>query len=161
MIYWLPPKGIEWSKAETVLSVFDQPFVTMTEVEHVTLLGLALQEGRGDGIHIRGGADCLIARCTIRQFGGDAIVIEGGQRHGIFGCTMNTLGCGGARVAGGDRQTLTPAFISSRTALCLTFPDSKEPTHQPSISMAAATGLLTTCLRGCLPRRCASKATTI
>jgi hypothetical protein len=72
------------------------------------LLGLTLQEGRGDGIHIRGGANCLAAGCTVRQLGGDAIVIEGGQNHGIFGCTMNTLGCGGARVAGGDRQTLTP-----------------------------------------------------
>ena len=87
MLYWLPPEGIEWSKAETVLSVLDQPFVTMSEVEHVTLLGLTLQEGRGDGIHIRGGADCLVAGCTIRQCGGDAIVVEGGQRHGVFGCT--------------------------------------------------------------------------
>ena len=110
MIYWLPPDGIEWRKAETVLSVFDQPFVVMSEVEHVMLLGLTLQEGRGDGIHIRGGADCLVTGCAVRQFGGDAIIIEGGRHHGIFGCTMNTLGCGGARVAGGDRQTLTPGY---------------------------------------------------
>ena len=108
VIYWFPPEGIEWSNVETVLSVFDRPFVVMDGVEHVTLLGLALQEGRGDGIHIRGGADCLVAGCTMRQFGGDAIVIEGGHHHGVFGCTMNTLGCGGARVAGGDRQTLAP-----------------------------------------------------
>jgi hypothetical protein len=117
VIYWLPPEGLEWSKAETILSVFDQPFVAMAEVEHVTLLGLTLQEGRGDGIHIRGGADCLVAGCAIRQFGGDAIVIEGGQRHGVFGCTMSTLGCGGARVAGGDRQTLAPGrhFVENCT----------------------------------------------
>jgi hypothetical protein len=107
-IYWLAPEEIEVSKVETVLSVFDQPFITMTDVEHVILRGLTLQEGRGNGIHIRGGADCLITDCTIQQLGGDAIVIEGGQRHGIFNCTMHTLGCGGTRLAGGDRQMLTP-----------------------------------------------------
>ncbi|MBP7050550.1 MAG: right-handed parallel beta-helix repeat-containing protein [Phycisphaerae bacterium] len=105
--YWLPPEGVDLSKADTVLSVFDQPFVTMDNVEHVTLVGLTFQEGRGDAIHIRGGSDCLVAGCMMRRFGGDAIVVEGGQRHGVFGCTMHALGCGGAQVAGGDRKTLT------------------------------------------------------
>ena len=108
MIYWLGPGGIDVSRAEVVLSVFDAPFVTLSDVEHVTLLGLILQEGRGDGIHIQGGADCLVAGCTVRQLGGDAIVVRGGRRHTLFGCKMHTLGCGGARVAGGNRQTLTP-----------------------------------------------------
>jgi len=105
--YWLAPEGIEVSKAKTVLSVFNQPFITMTDVEHVILRGLTLQEGRGNGIHISGGVDCLVDNCTIQRLGGDAIIVEGGQRHGIFGCTMHTLGCGGMRVTGGDRQTLT------------------------------------------------------
>lgn len=117
VLYWLPPEGVDASKAETVLSVADQPFITMSDVSHVTILGLTFQEARGDGIHIRDGADCLIAGCTIRRLGGDAIVIEGGLRHGIFGCTMNTLGCGGTRVAGGDRKTLTPGghFVENCT----------------------------------------------
>ncbi|UCF04058.1 MAG: right-handed parallel beta-helix repeat-containing protein, partial [bacterium] len=106
-VYWLAPKEIDVSKAEIVLSVFDQPFITMTDVEHVILHGLMLQEGRGNGIQISGGADCLVANCTIQQLGGDAIIIDGGEHHGIFGCTLHTLGCGGTRVAGGDRQTLT------------------------------------------------------
>lgn len=105
-IYWLPPEGVDVANAEVVLSVFDQPFITLTDVEHVVLRGLTLQEGRGNGIQIRGGADCLVADCTVQRFGGDAIVVEGGLHHGIFNCTMRTLGCGGTRVAGGDRQTL-------------------------------------------------------
>ena len=80
----------------------------MNDVSHVTILGLTFQEARGDGIHIRGGSDCLIAGCTVRRLGGDAIVVDGGLRHGIFGCTMHTLGCGGTRVAGGDRKALAP-----------------------------------------------------
>jgi len=134
VIYWLPPEGIELSRAEIVLSAFDQPFVVMNEVEHVMFLGLALQEGRGDGIHIRGGADCLVAGCTMRQLGGDAVVIEGGQHHGIFGCTMNTLGCGGARVVGGDRRTLTPGRHSVEN--CTVFDISRlKRTYTPAVHL--------------------------
>jgi hypothetical protein len=117
VIYWLPPEGVEASKAETILSVADRPFITMNDVSHVAILGLTFQEARGDGITIRGGADCLIAGCVLQRLGGDAIVVEGGRHHGIFGCTMHTLGCGGTRVAGGDRKTLTPGghFVENCT----------------------------------------------
>lgn len=117
IVYWLLPQGLDVSKAEVVLSVFDRPFITLTDVEHVMVRGLTLQEGRGDAIHIRGGADCLLANCTVQRFGGDAIVVDGGLRHGIFGCTMRTLGCGGTRVAGGDRRSLTPGghFVENCT----------------------------------------------
>jgi len=133
-IYWLAPDRIEVSKAQAVLSVFDQPFITMTDVEHVILRGLTLQEGRGNGIHISGGADCLVANCTVQQLGGDAIVVEGGQRHGIFGCTMHTLGCGGMRVAGGNRQTLTPGrhFVEN----CRVFDISRlKRTYAPAVHL--------------------------
>ena len=134
MAYWLAPEEIEVSKAETVLSVFDQPFIMMTDVEHVILRGLTLQEGRGNGIHIRGGADCMVANCTIQRLGGDAIVVEGGQRHGIFGCIMHTLGCGGMRVTGGDRQTLTPGrhFVEN----CRVFDISRlKRTYAPAVRL--------------------------
>jgi hypothetical protein len=132
--YWLAPEGIDVSKAETVLSVFDQPFITMTDVEHVIISGLTIQEGRGNGIHISGGTDCLVDNCTIQQLGGDAIIIEGGQHHGIFGCIMHTLGCGGMRVTGGDRQTLTPArhFIEN----CRVFDISRlKRTYAPAVRL--------------------------
>ena len=133
-VYWLAPEGIDVSKAETVLSVFDQPFITMTDVENVVLRGLTLQEGRGDAIHISGGADCLLANCTIQRLGGDAIIVQGGEHHGIFGCTMNTLGCGGTRVAGGDRQTLTPGrhFVEN----CRVFDISRlKRTYAPAVHL--------------------------
>ena len=133
-VYWLAPEGIEASKAQTVLSVSDQPFITMTDVENVTLRGLTLQEGRGNGIHIRGGANCLVANCTIQRLGGDAIIAEGGQRHGILGFTMLTLGCGGMRVAGGDRQKLTPGrhFVEN----CRVFDISRlKRTYAPAVHL--------------------------
>jgi hypothetical protein len=133
-IYWLAPEAVEPSKAEIVLSVLDEPFITMTDVEHVILRGLTLQEGRGNGIHISGGANCLVSNCTIQQLGGDAIIIEGGEHHGIFGCTMHTLGCGGMRVTGGNRQTLTPGrhFIEN----CRVFNISRlKRTYTPAVRL--------------------------
>ncbi len=107
-IYWLPSEGLDISKAEVVLSVFDKPFVTMDGAEHVILHGLTFQEGRGNAIQVQGGTNCLVADCTVQRFGGDGIIVQGGQKHGIFACTIHTMGCGGTRVAGGDRETLTP-----------------------------------------------------
>lgn len=107
-ICWLPEAGVEPAKATVVLSVASEPFMVLEDVRNVALLNLTFQEGRGDGIRIRGGGDCLIAGCTLRRLGGDAIVIEGGTRHIIFGCSMHTLGCGAMRVNGGDRKTLAP-----------------------------------------------------
>jgi hypothetical protein len=106
-VYWLPPESVDTSKATTVFSVYDKPFVTMDNVEHVILQGLTFQESRGNGIHIRGGAHTLVAGCTFQRLGGDAIVIKGGQHHGVFGCTLHTLGCAGMDVTGGDRKDLT------------------------------------------------------
>ena len=105
-LYWLPPEGDAWTRAVATVSVCARPFVQLENVEHVILAGLTIEDGRGDGIHVRGGAHCVIAGCTLRRLGGDAIVVQGGQRHTVFGCTLHTLGCGGARVAGGDRTTL-------------------------------------------------------
>jgi len=105
-LYWLPARGTDPAKARCVLSVFAEPFIQIENAERVILLGLTFQEGRGDGIHLGGGAECLIAGCALRRFGGDAVVVEGGRHHGIFGCSMTTLGCGGMRVNGGDRRTL-------------------------------------------------------
>jgi hypothetical protein len=107
-LFWLPPDGLNISKAQIMLSIFAEPFITLENVQHVILLGLDFQEGRGDGIHITGGSDCIVAGCSLRRLGGDAITVEGGLHHGIFGCVMSTLGCGAMRVNGGDRKALTP-----------------------------------------------------
>lgn len=107
-IYWLPPANLERAGANTVLSLCEDPLVTLDNVSHVILLGLTFQEGRGDGIQVQGGANCLVAGCTLRRFGGDAAVVQGGHQHGVFGCVLHTLGCGGIRLDGGDRETLSP-----------------------------------------------------
>jgi parallel beta helix pectate lyase-like protein len=106
IVYWLPPENIDPTKATTVLSIFKGPHVIMEDVEHLIMQGLTFQDSRGNGVHIQGGSDNLVAGCTFRRLGGDAIDMKGGRRHGVFGCTMHTLGCGGVLVTGGDQKTL-------------------------------------------------------
>jgi len=134
VVYWLPPDGVEPAKATTTLSVLDKPFVALEGAEHVLVIGLAFQDGRGNGIQVDGGTDCLVAGCTLRRLGGDAIVVAGGLRHGVFGCTMHTLGCGGARVAGGDLKTLSPGghFVEN----CTVFDISRtKRTYTPAVHL--------------------------
>ncbi len=116
-VYWLPPDGVGVAEAEVILSVFDAPIIELKEARHVILQGLTLQEGRGDGIHVSGGADCLVAGCVVRRLGGDGVVLEGGRHHGVFGCRFETLGCGAMRVTGGDRKSLEPGrhFVENCT----------------------------------------------
>lgn len=107
-LFWYPPAGVDVARADIVLSVLDQPFVELRDTRHVVLLGLTFEAGRGDGIHIRGGASNLVAGCTLRRLGGDAIVCASGAGHGVFGCALETLGCGGVQLAAGNRDTLEP-----------------------------------------------------
>ena len=54
-LYWLPPEGDAWTRAAATVSVFARPFVQLENAEHVILAGLTIEDGRGDGIHVRGG----------------------------------------------------------------------------------------------------------
>lgn len=105
-IYFYPPSDPK--KATVQLSMLDGPFFELREAAFITLERLTLELGRGPGVLVSNGSDCLIAGCTLRRLGGDGILISGGKRHGVLGCDIHTLGRGGVRIAGGDRKTLKP-----------------------------------------------------
>lgn len=105
-LYFLPPS--DPSKAKVQISLLEAPVVEMENVSHVTFQGLTWENGRGDGVIMRGGAGCLLAGCTVRQFGGNGVEIDGGAHHGLLGCDIVMLGRGGTVITGGDRKTLTP-----------------------------------------------------
>lgn len=90
------------------VSMLDTPVATMTEVSHVTFQGLTWKNGRGDGIIMQNSDDCLLAGCTVRQFGGNGVTIDGGTRDGLLSCDIAMLGRGGTVITGGDRKALTP-----------------------------------------------------
>ena len=106
LLYFYPPS--DPAKAKVEVSLFETPVTEMQNVSNVALEGLVWQNGRGDGIIIHGCRSCLLAGCTIRQFGGNGVQIDGGSNDGLLGCDIHTLGRGGTIITGGDRKTLTP-----------------------------------------------------
>ena len=132
-LYWLPPDGRRLARAGRRSACSTQPFVAAGKRRHVILRGLTLEEGRGDGIHVRGGADCLVAGCTLRRLGGDAIVVEGGRRHMACSAARSTRWAAAAcawRAATARRSS--PAATSWRTARSRTSRGSKR-TYTPAV----------------------------
>lgn len=105
LLFW-PPAPLE--SREVSVSLLSEPLVTLKDVSHVVFRDLTFEVARGEGLQIRGGADCLVAGCTLRNLGRLAVRIEGGLRHGVQSCDLYGLGAGGISLSGGDRATLTP-----------------------------------------------------
>jgi len=107
VLYLYPPADPKQAVVE--LSVFDRPFVELSNTSHVRFERIVWELGCADAVHIAGGSDCLLAGCTVRRFGGNGVVLGGGRAHGILSCDIHSLGRGGTVVSGGDRKTLQPA----------------------------------------------------
>jgi parallel beta-helix repeat protein len=106
-LYFWPPG--EPSSAAIFVSDFDHPLVALRGVRNVTLRGLVLEGGLGNGVEITGGNDNLIAGCTFRNLGGSGVIIKDGASHTVRSSDFHELGRSGIRLSGGDRKTLTPA----------------------------------------------------
>jgi len=107
LLYFWPPSPA--GSSDTVLSLLDQPLIRLVDAEHVVIRGLVLEATRSSGVEIRGGADCRVESCVLRNLGNWGVVIEGGRHHGVAGCDVIDTGDGGVSMTGGDRKTLAPA----------------------------------------------------
>jgi len=107
MLYFWPPAPIRKGKA--VVSLLEEPMVSIDGASYVTLRGLTMEFTRGDAVNIKGGTGNLVAGCTVRNIGNVGIRILGGTGNGARGCDIYETGDGGIVLEGGDRKTLTPA----------------------------------------------------
>jgi len=105
-LYFWPPHPID--KGEVLVSLLDQPLISLNDASHVTVRGLALEASRGHGISVQGGTSNQIVGCALRLLGNYGVQIEGGQGHRVAACDIENTGDGGVSISGGDRQTLTP-----------------------------------------------------
>jgi hypothetical protein len=103
-LYFWPRPGAE--SAEMLLSVLEEPLITVAGASHVTVRGLTLETTRGHAVTIRDGQSNRVAGCVIRLVGNYGAWIEGGTGHSVVGCDIEDTGDGGVSLAGGDRQTL-------------------------------------------------------
>ena len=106
-LYFWPPGDL--NRANICVSDFDRPMILLRAASNVTLRGLVLEGGLGNGVEIIGGTGDLIAGCTFRNLGGSGVLINGGINHGVRSSDFHDLGLGGIYLSGGDRKTLAPA----------------------------------------------------
>lgn len=105
MLYFYPP---DEGKGEAMVSLSEEPLMTLQDVSHVKIQGMTFEVCRGTGVEVRGGNQVTIAGCTFRNIGTVGVIIEGGSEHKVVSCDFMDLGDGGVQVSGGDRNTLTP-----------------------------------------------------
>ncbi len=105
VLYFWPPEAV--AEGDVVVSLLEQPLVSMADTSYVTLRGLTFECVRGTAIEVKGGAHSLIAECTVRNVGTTGIIIGGGTHNGVSGCHVYQLGDGAVSLSGGDRMTLT------------------------------------------------------
>jgi hypothetical protein len=106
ILYFWPPSPVE--QGEAIVSVLPT-MVTMKDVSHVELRGLAIEGVRGTAITMSGGVENRVVGCTVRNVGDWAVTVSGGRGHGVVGCDMYQMGGGGISLSGGNATTLTPA----------------------------------------------------
>ncbi len=103
-LYFWPPTP----DGQAVLSLSDG-ILRAEGLSHVTFRGFTMEACRATAISLKGGSDCRIVGCTIRNVGHRAVTASGGTKHEVFGCDVYHCGEGGISLSGGDRPSLKPA----------------------------------------------------
>ncbi len=103
-LYVLPPDD----GGALLVTDLKKPVISLENVSHVSLKGLHIDNGLGDGIAVSGGEGVLIAGCKVSLMARDGIVIDGGKNHTVLSCDTAETGYSGISYLGGDRRTLEP-----------------------------------------------------
>ncbi|HCK11066.1 MAG: hypothetical protein CME21_01080 [Gemmatimonadetes bacterium] len=91
---------------EIVVSVMKDPLIHIEKSKNVTLDGLVIEYGKGNGIQICEGSNITIQNTCLRNLGNTGIVIEDGHRHRVTGCEISSVGESAIEVSGGNRKAL-------------------------------------------------------
>jgi hypothetical protein len=107
-LFLIPPEGVDLANADIVVSMMEQPLLTLTGANYVRFEKLTLEAVRGDLVRIEGGSNCCLSKCTLRNFGRGGAVVSG-SRNGLEDCIIAHAGERGVHLTGGDRAALKPA----------------------------------------------------
>ncbi|MCK5801459.1 MAG: right-handed parallel beta-helix repeat-containing protein, partial [Lentisphaeria bacterium] len=103
-LYLWPPSPIE--EAEVLFPDLEKPMVVLDQAEHVSIRGIVFECSRAGAIVIKGGRDCDISGCVVRNVGDMGINVKGGTRHTIRSCDVYEVAARAIGLSGGDRKTL-------------------------------------------------------
>lgn len=109
LLYFYPPAPV--NEGIAYVSAMKEPAVDLRNTRSITLENIIVEGLLGDGIHITGGKNNLLAGCTIRNLAGIAVIInnenEVDTRNGLQSCNIYDIKFG-VRMFGGNRKTLEP-----------------------------------------------------
>lgn len=100
-LFFYPPK------TEGTVTIAHQlsPILHLKYASNVSVEGIVLEGGLGNGIEITGGRNNKVLGCTLRKIGNDGIVINHGFEHEVRSCDLYDLGGGGIWLSGGMEET--------------------------------------------------------
>jgi hypothetical protein len=101
----------ETAPEELLISVMNEPIVTVENCTGLTVRGFTLEAGCSHGIKITNSQDITVSDCIFRNLGNYGVDVRG-KRITITGCDISGCGDGGVRANGGVRRTLERADIT-------------------------------------------------
>ena len=107
VFFWPPDEG----PAPVTVSTLDAPIVALKDASHIVLRGFVVECGLGDGVEIRGGTNCLIQACTVRDLRKMGIRVDGGFAHRVCDCDIYDTGNGGLALAAATARRLRRAAM--------------------------------------------------
>lgn len=106
MLYLYPTEEIRGS--EITLSQMVDDMVKIENCSYLTIRGMEIGNGRGNGILIdENSHHILIDACHIFGLATRGVDIMGGHDNGVTNCEIQSIGAGGIFMKGGDKLTLT------------------------------------------------------
>jgi hypothetical protein len=127
LLYFLPPHP----GGRTVLSMVES-IIRAENLAHVTFRGFVMEACRGTAFSLKGGTNCAVVGCTIRNTGHNGVVVTGGVGHTVYGCDVSQTGTGGIAMSGGNRRMLTAAGHNAENNHVCHF-GRRARTYQPGI----------------------------
>lgn len=110
-LYVYPPAGA----TQVHLADRSEPLIRLTDASNVVIRGITFAENLTDAIVVIGGANNLIAGCTIHNVNQYAVRLDGGTHHTVQSCDLFDLGAGGVWLGGGN-ETGGPDPANPRVA---------------------------------------------
>ena len=107
-LYFYPPGNVE--TGESVVSMLNEPLLSMDGVSHVVFFGITLEATRSHGVEIKKGRNNLVAGSVIRNTGQWAVNIRGGFEHAVVGCDIYDTGEGGVSLDFVENRSATVPY---------------------------------------------------
>ena len=113
VLYRAVPRAVVRLIGQGIKSEPAAPLVQMQNASCLMLRGVTICEHPGVGLAITGGAENVIAGCTLQDLGGYAITIQDGREHAIQSCDAQRA-AGGISITGTEPLTAATADSGHR-----------------------------------------------